>query len=405
MKILNLSVFTLALLIVGCQTEKKHEIADIKANQIESTVLKERTIIGYSNKHTLRAGDEIDFKVSSFKDSNVYAQLVRVINGDSLSKYREHFKMERVQSDFEGNISVAEQKLHLGSFIEINNAQPLTDFDEFTIGAYFYPTFLPSEYTFPEKIDPFNPPSVDISSTLENQTLFSRLNYDKKIGWALQLDKEGQLLFLHGDEKTIEKYASGITIKTWDWSYIAISADTDNNTINIMLMENPWSAGDKFVAQNISASINLKSKLISDNSLRIGAISQGVIEPGRTHAKPMDVFTGRVQDVRFFNKQLSKDELEMLKEKKLPLSLSKAQVCYWDFSKGIGTDKIYDTGTLKLHGMAVNVPQRAVRGIFWDRKSVNWQEDLEGYNAIHLYADDLADAEWTTNFKYTFLKI
>jgi len=380
----------------ACQSKN-----DSSTNNLEPTVFKERTLVGYSTKHTVRPGDEIEFKVSSFIDAETSVQLVRVINGDSLSKYREHFKTEYIPSSFEGKIQVDNQELQLGSYIHIDNAEKLNSLKQFAIGAYFYPTFLPSEYSFPEKIDPFNPPSVDIATTLEYQTLFSRFNLSKKRGWALQLDKDGQLVFLQGNGNEIERYPSKIKIKTWDWSYIALSVNSEENNVTIHLMETPWGAGDKFTAQNLSATLQLKNTLVQDKSLRFAALNQGEVEDGRTFAKPLDVYTGRIQDVRIFNKTLSEIAIQNLKNKELPNELVNVQVCYWDFSEGIGTDKIYDIGKLKLNGISVNIPERAVRGVFWDKKSNEWKNDLSGYNAIHFHADDLADAEWKTNFNYT----
>ena len=389
--------FSLVALLISCNTET----AEVKTTGIEPTKIKERTLIGYSTKHTVRPGDKIEFKVSSLEGKAAYAQLVRVVNGDSLSKYREHFKTVPVKSSFEGQKVLANQELQLGSYVNIDNATKLDKVNEFTIGGFFYPTFLPSEYVFPEKIDPFAPPSVDIATTLESQTLFSRISMSERLGWALQLDKEGQLVFLHGNGNEIKQYATDINIKTWDWTYIALSVKANAKTVTVHLMETPWSAGDQFVAQKLSKTIALDDAFAQAKTLRFAALSNGVIEEGRTLAKPMDVYTGRIQDVRVFNKQLTDDDLESIKQKVLPKDLLKSQLCYWNFSKGIGTDDIHDEGKYKLDGKSVNIPERAVRGRFWDKQSVKWQDDMNGYNAIHFHADDLADAEWKTDFTYT----
>ena len=366
----------------------------------EETKFNERTLIGYSNKHTVRSGESIEFKLSGLNGGQANAQLVQIINGDSISKYREHFKVEPVKSSFDGKIDLIKQELHLGSYVNIDNISKLDKYDDFTIGGYFYPTFLPSEYVFPETIDPFSPPSVDIALSLEKQTLFSRMNVDEKLGWALQLDKEGQLVFAQGNGKEIKNYPSDISIKTWDWSYIALGVDSNKKSVTVHLMETPWSAGDQFVARKKSVTIQLENAFSQSETLRIAALGSKVIEDGRTFAKPTDVFTGRIQDIRFFNKQLTDTNLEGLKNKNLTKELLKSQISYWNFSKGIGTGNVFDDGKLGLHGKAVNVPERAVRGVFWDKQSVNWQDDIEGYNAIHFFADDLADAEWKTSFTY-----
>ncbi len=399
MKKLNLRILgycTFVVLLVSCNATE-----DVKKTQFEPTEFKERTLIGYSSKHTVRAGDDIEFKVSSFKGNGAYAQLVQIVNGDSLSKYREHFKTVPVKSPFEGNVELTTQELQLGSYVNIDNASKLDNVNAFTIGGYFYPTFLPSEYVFPETIDPFDPPTVDIATTLESQTLFSRISMSEKLGWALQLDKEGQLVFIHGNGKELKQYPTDINIKTWDWAYIALSVNASEKTVTVHLMETPWSAGDQFVAQNLSKTIALDDDFAQAKTLRFAALNSGVTEEGRTFPKPMDVFTGRIQDIRVFNKQLTGEDLESIKQKALPSDLLKSQIAYWNFSKGIGSGTILDEGKFKLNGIAVNVPERAVRGRFWDKKTVKWKDDLSGYNAIHFHADDLADAEWLTDFTYT----
>ena len=399
MKKLKLLYFLIFISILSCKSDKMND--EEKHTRLEPTEIKDRTLIGYSNKHTVRAGDVIDFKVSVFSENKkANAQLVRIVNGDSISKYRHHFKTKDVASTFTGAIELNKQELHLGSYVNIDNINKLDKFNEFTIGGYFYPTFLPSEYNFPETIDPFSPPSVDIALSLENQTLYSRLDVDKKLGWALQLDKEGQLVFLHGTNNQIKKYPTGINIKTWDWSYIALGVDTKNKTVTVHLMETPWSAGDQFVAKKIAATIQLENEFTQSETLRIAALGSNLVEDDRSFAKPTDVFTGRIQDIRFFDKQLTDANIEEMKNKNLPENLLESQISYWNFSKGIGTNDIFDDGKFGLHGKAVNVPERAVRGVFWDKKSVKWQDDIEGYNAIHFFADDLADAEWKTNFSY-----
>lgn len=387
---------TLALVLASCNPK-----SEVKTTKLEPTKIKERTLIGYSSKQTARAGDIIEFKVTALTENkNAYAQLVRIVNGDSLSKYRNHFKTVPVESSFAGRIALSKQELQLGSYIHVDNANKLNHLNEYSIGGYFYPTFLPSEYSFPEEIDPFSPPSVEIATSIEYQTLFSRINVTEKMGWALQLDKQGQLVVLHGDGQELNRSTTGIIIKTWDWSYIALGINIKKQTFTIHLNETPWSAGDQFAAQKISKTINANHEILQGESLRFAALTEGAVEGDRSYAKPLDVFNGRIQDISIFKKQLNDIDLESLKQKALPTELAKSQICYWDFSKGIGSDDIFDAGKIKLHGKAVNVPERAVRGIFWDKESVKWQDDISGYNAIHFHADDLADAEWNTTFTY-----
>ena len=157
--------------------------------------------------------------------------------------------------------------------------------------------------------------------------------------------------------KELKYFPCDINIKTWDWSYIALSVNVSAKTVTVHLMETPWSAGDQFAAQKLSATISLDDEFVQGETLRFAALSSGVVEEGRTFAIPIDVYTGRIQDVRVFNKQLTGADLASIKQEDLPKELLKSQLCYWNFSLGIGSDDIFDEGKLALKGKSVNIPE------------------------------------------------
>lgn len=76
-------------------------------------------------------------------------------------------------------------------------------------------------------------------------------------------------------------------------------------------------------------------------------------------------------------------------------------IAQWDFSDGIPTDRITDRGPGALHGHLVNLPTRGVRGSRWTGAEMDWQHAPQHYGAIHFHADDLYDAQWTTDFTVT----
>jgi len=72
----------------------------------------------------------------------------------------------------------------------------------------------------------------------------------------------------------------------------------------------------------------------------------------------------------------------------------------WDFSIGIGTDAITDTGPDALHGTLVNAPVRAVVGARWSGQEHCWRHAPRDYGAIHFHADDLDDCRWQPSFAF-----
>ena len=73
----------------------------------------------------------------------------------------------------------------------------------------------------------------------------------------------------------------------------------------------------------------------------------------------------------------------------------------WDFSLGIATQRIADTGPHSCHGHLVNLPTRAVVGAFWTGAEHSWRHAPGEYAAIHFHADDLGDCGWAADFTWT----
>jgi N,N-dimethylformamidase len=189
-----------------------------------------RTIIGYSSVHTVRPGDSVDFMVNAVDGGKYQAGLVRIVNGDYLTVYKEHFKVVDVEAPFAGQYSGIEQKLNLGSYVEVPASKKLDGLKSFTVAAWIYPTFDPTEYVAPdlENPDPFLPPSLTIADTIGAQTIFSRYDATTKTGWALRINKNFQLEFLAGDGKQLAALTIPDHMRDWDWSYVAVSYDAES---------------------------------------------------------------------------------------------------------------------------------------------------------------------------------
>ncbi len=74
----------------------------------------ERTLIGYSSELTVRPGDTVEFMVNALNGGSYKADLVRVINGESVTKSADQFKVEYTPSSFEGTYEGTPQELDLG---------------------------------------------------------------------------------------------------------------------------------------------------------------------------------------------------------------------------------------------------------------------------------------------------
>jgi hypothetical protein len=94
-----------------------------------------RNMAGYASELTLRPGDTVDFKVSVVGGGRYETDLVRVINGDSWSRYSDCFEVREVPAEFTGKYKGIEQDLNHGSYVHFENTGPLDDLESFTVAA------------------------------------------------------------------------------------------------------------------------------------------------------------------------------------------------------------------------------------------------------------------------------
>lgn len=373
-------------------------------NMGSAVVSQERSLVGYATPRTVRPGEVVEFKVTTVGDDASYqADLVKVINGDGLSVYKDLFEMRPVVADFAGSFNGTEQQLHLGSYVEIDPSTSLDSLESFTVGAWIFPTFNPAEYEAPdlENPDPFNPPTMNIADQITDQTIVSRFDGVSGKGWHLSLDEAYHLGLTIADGDSSVSVKLDQPVRDWDWAYVVASYDAATATASVRLIEEPFSPGDQFTARDLSA-FGETPEPPHEGPLRVAAVRNGEGAAMAQREKPGNGFNGRIQDVRITNVTLSADDTRRLMLETAPVDMVGKIVLNLDFSAGIKTDKATDVSGRGNHGVVVNIPERAVRGRFWKPgSSIHWTMNGTGYDAIHFHADDLYDAEWRTDFTYT----
>jgi N,N-dimethylformamidase len=331
------------------------------------------------------------------------AGLVKVINGDDLTRYHEAFRLVEVDAEFKGEYQGKVQPLDLGSYVHVEKTGPIDDLKSFSVAAWIYPTFDPTEYTAPDlnNIDPFSPPTLTIANRIVNQAIISRFDEIKGLGWVLQLNAKYQLEFAIGDgDGKIKRIRTDQKLNDWDWAYVAATYDTNTKELKIYAMEKPFAPGDQFLARTLSKSEKVDT-LPHTGPLRIAATRAGAGASKDALEKPGSVFAGRIQDVRLANRVLNEQGLDRLSAQVVPESLAGDLVVVFDFGRGITTHDIIDISPSQLKGELVNVGERGVRGRFWDGTTIRWTDNPDLYDAISFYSDDLYDAQWEPSFSYT----
>ncbi len=357
-----------------------------------------RTLVGYGSRLSCRPGDQIEFKVSSLGGEGYKADLVQIINGDKLSRYKDRFDLRPVESDFAGEYEGAKQPLNNGSYVEVADAGALDGLGSFTVGAYIFPTFLPEDYS--EEIDPNSTYiiSPSIGSTIQEQYIIARYDAVSQTGWALLLEPDGCLSFLVAEDGTVAKAKVSESVRDWDFAYAAGVYDAQAELLRVVLQETPLNPGDRFSARRLEAEVPFSGSVPQIGILRVAAANGGS-GTGR-HAVAAGAFTGRIADPRIVSGTLYGDDLDRMRAPELPGDLSTRAVMDLDFSQGIGSLSTTDLSPSELSAEVVNTPLRAVYGPFADFKSQDWTKDSTPFDAMHFHADDLHDAEWQTAFSY-----
>ena len=112
-------------------------------------------------------------------------------------------------------------------------------------------------------------------------------------------------------------------------------------------------------------------------------------------------YNGKIERPVVANRPLSGDEMWALKDGAVTGHLCDSLVAVWDFSRDMAGDRIVDLSPNGLHGRAVNLPARAMKGHNWSGEFQSWQSAPQEYGAIHFHEDDLYDAGWETDFELT----
>lgn len=346
-----------------------------------------KTVVGYCDRMAVRPADAIRFFISTYSPGNYRARLVRVINGDGVSGAG-RFKTIPVPAPFDGFYPGREQRVFTGSYIRINTetAAPLNDLESFSAVALVSPFLGKSEPQF----------------------ALSRWNSLRQSGWAIGIDERGEGAAWVGDagEHSLKLRTSRrITPGRWTMIGASFNAKTGEFRAYDVLLDDANFPFDFSKPGDPLHYAYGNRRLLSDwrplhqGELRIGAAC-GDLMPNGSPA-PFGVFNGKIDGVRIVSRALGVvDMVALAGASSTEASTRRDIVACWDFSLGIGTDAIHDSGPAKLAGQAVNWPQRGMRGYHW-KSSDDWKTQPEEFTAVCCRDDDLIDAGWESGFSYT----
>ena len=343
-------------------------------------------LFGYTNKLSVKPGENIDFHVSADGTNSADAQLVRIIHGD------EHpngpgYMDEEIESDLNGKWDVKKQFTQLGSYLRVNDPNNLLAIDgDFTVFGY---------------INPSTP------NTGAHQWLFCRWDNKTNKGYGIGINKDGYLELVVGNGKEVDYLVSELPLvkKVWYFVGATFNYKTGEATLYQEGVVNRYnSLLGKVVPYDYRSHTKTTFRFKQVNDPQTPFIIAGAIDDHELRGKFVSgTYAGKIDRHGVCNKVLSKEELDKICSGEFPDKNS--LVAYWDTTEGhtengIGNDVI-DTGPNKLNSTGFNHPVRCMTGWNWSGKNDCFRLSPKEYGGIDFHPDAITDAGWDVTKTFT----
>ena len=343
-------------------------------------------LFGYTNKLSVKPGENIDFHVSADGTQSADAQLVRIIHGD------EHpngpgYMDEEIESDLNGKWDVKKQFTQLGSYLKVNDPNNLLAIDgDFTVFGY---------------INPSTP------NTGAHQWLFCRWDNKTNKGYGVGINKDGYLELVVGNGKEVDYLYSELPLvkKVWYFVGATFNYKTGEATLYQEGVVNRYnSLLGKVVPYDYRSHTKTTFRFKQVNDPQTPFIIAGAIDDHELRGKFVSgTYAGKIDRHGVYNKVLSKEELDKICSGEFPDKNS--LVTYWDTTEGhtengISNDVI-DTGPNKLNSTGFNHPVRCMTGWNWSGKNDCFRLSPKEYGGIDFHPDAITDAGWDVAKTFT----
>jgi N,N-dimethylformamidase len=304
-------------------------------------------ILGYPDRYSVAPGEPIGFQVSLEEGDSYEARIVRVVNGD-INPDGPGLDLPHLPSAVDGRYAGVVRRADAGSYLIVEDFPPLAGYAAFSFRALIWPTLL----------------------ARPGQVLAAQWDAATASGFKLLVGEAGLTLIV-GDgsgETAQEMLALPMLDRKW-------------YTISLDLTAEHFRVGVKALQQDYG---------IADSGSQEGALTRplgAVAGPFYLAGAPMADGTVGAH----FNGKVE-----------APALLEGEQViAAWNFSEGIRSVKVTDTGPSRRHGRLVNLPARGMKGAHWTGESQSWQATPAQYGAVHFHEDDLYDAGWPADIVWS----
>ncbi len=361
-------------------------------------------ISGYPSQMTVKPGDTVQIMAST-KEPAFEATMVRIVHGDADPR-GPGVQEEVIDTPVNGTYNGANQRLPLGSYVEIPDARHLRADGSFTVTAWIAPTTIPGS--------PFNRIAIPRSpvGSPRMQGLISKWSENDNRGYCLCIDEQGSIALRIGNGRNVETISTGVTLRPWapgqgggeaffrhsprpqhvnrsGWYFVAASYDAQTGDAVVLQQSESTLPDDS--TKTSQATLGRNGVRDSRTSLLMAAYWNA---SGDNH--PVGFFNGKIESPRYYDRAFDEDDLKHLATG----SDVDHPVAAWDFYEKMSTDDIIDSGSHQLHGHAINLPVRALTSHNWDRTTMSYHEDPSQWGSVYFHEDDLGDAGWSPAFNY-----
>jgi N,N-dimethylformamidase len=330
-------------------------------------------LVGYTDRLSAAPGDTIRFMVSS-QHPSYRADLVRLIHGDTSPDgpgFKEHVLESPVNGEHPGRV----RDLLGGSYVRVPDDPQLRLTGSFTIATWIWPTV----------------PQAGRQGVLARWA-------DGVGGYALVLEDGGDLaLWLGSGSGQTQVIRTGVPLVAHRWYFVGATVDADRRTARVFTEPlQDWPIASTRVAAETELSTGPDAPDGVD--VTIGRVAVG---PGEPEDGPGGNFNGKIEAPVLADRVLTADELSAIRNEGPAAARAVGAVGAWDFADGPGGARVADVSGHGLHGEAVNIPVRAVRGHNWTGREMSFRAAPAEYGAIHFHSDDLEDPGWEPDFELT----
>ena len=334
-------------------------------------------LIGYADKVGAAPGERIRFMVSAQVPA-YDATIVRLLQEDQRPG-SPGFRGTAVETPVTGTYRGRNQPIHAGSHVVVADHPRLRCVRSLTLQTWIYPTI-------PRRDRP--------------QGLLTKWSPSDGAGYGLFVEEEGNLAFWIGDEQgSVEKVRSAVSLRASQWYFVACTYDADEHKVCLYQeLLARWPVDDAHVVVECTAHVSGPAERPAP--FLIGGGYATTTASGKIAVEGH--YNGKIDSPRVFSRALQAREVEALLNGAAPREIGgEALVAAWDVGRDMSSARVTDTSPHELHGVAINMPARAMTGHNWTGQEVNFNHAPDQYGAIYFHEDDIEDAGWDADFELT----